>query len=162
MQKVQPLKGEEKYMRIWGNSVICDTLVNSILQNIDQFDNVFEMADQAVEKVNNMVVDPSANDFTQRFKQLDTTPPLKIYKGVPYFASFNYTTPSFKSVFLGGLGGTGKSMILAYAAMLAYKNNWIVISTPNIIKWTQDLNVTPAKMFNGLFVIEEHVLEWLD
>ncbi len=38
-------------MRIWGNSVICDTLVNSILQNVDQFDSVFNMADQAIEKV---------------------------------------------------------------------------------------------------------------
>ena len=35
-------------MRIWGNSVICDTLVNSILQNIDQIDSVFEMTDQAI------------------------------------------------------------------------------------------------------------------
>ena len=62
---------------------------------------------------------------------------------------------------MGGLGGTGKSMILAYAAMYAYKNNWIVIAAPNILKWTQDLNVTPSKMFNGLFNIQEHVLEWL-
>ena len=77
---------------------------------------------------------------------------------MPYFASFNYTTPSCKSIFMGGLGGTGKSMILAYAAMYAYKNNWIVIATPNILKWTQDLNVTPSKMFNGLFNIQEHVL----
>jgi len=48
-------------------------------------------------------------------------------------------------------------MILAYAAMLAFKNNWIVISIP-VMKWTQDLNVTPSKMFNGLFVIQEHVI----
>lgn len=68
MEKVRPLKAEEKYMRIWGNSVICDTLVNSILQSIDQIDNVFDMADQAIEKVNNMDIDPSANDFTKRFK----------------------------------------------------------------------------------------------
>ena len=118
------------------------------------------MADQAIEQVMHQEVDPSANDFTQRFKQLETSPPLKIHKGVPYFASFNYTTPSFKSVFMGGLGGTGKSMILAYAAMLAFKNNWIVVSIP-VMKWTQDLNVTPNKMFNGLFVIQEHVMEWL-
>lgn len=63
---------------------------------------------------------------------------------------------------MGGLGGTGKSMILSYVAMLGFKNNWIVISTPNIMKWTQDKTVTPVKMFNGLFVVEEHVLEWLE
>jgi len=38
-------------MRMWGNSVITDTLVNSILQSIDKIDNVYEMADQAIAKV---------------------------------------------------------------------------------------------------------------
>lgn len=149
-------------MRIWGNSVICDTLVNSILQSIDQIDDVFQMADQAVDKVMEIEIDPSASDFTKRFKELPTHPPLKIYKQMPYFASFNYTTPSCKSVFLGGLGGTGRSMILAYAAMYGFKNNWLVISIPNVQKWTQDYKAKPVKMFNGLFVVEEHVVEWLD
>lgn len=58
-----------------------------------------------------------------------------------------------KSIFLGGLGGTGRSMILTYAAMFAFKNNWIIISVPNSLKWTQDAKVTPKKMYNGLFVI---------
>lgn len=53
-------------------------------------------------------------------------------------------------------------MILAYVAMYALKNNWLVINIPNVQKWTQDLKATPTKMFNGLFVVEEHVLEWLD
>lgn len=77
---------------------------------------------------------------------------------MPYFASFNYRTPSCKSVFLGGLGGTGRSMILAYVAMYGFKNNWIVVSIPNVKKWTQDHRAKPVKMFNGLFVVEEHVL----
>ena len=51
-------------------------------------------------------------------------------------------------------------MILAYAAMYGFKNNWIVISIP-VMKWTQSLNIHPKKMFNGLFVIEQHVVEWL-
>lgn len=38
-------------MRIWGSSVISDTLVNSILQSVDQFDDVLAMADQAVDVV---------------------------------------------------------------------------------------------------------------
>jgi len=63
---------------------------------------------------------------------------------------------------MGGLGGTGKSMILAYAAMYAFKNNWILINVPNVNKWTTDRSVTPKKMFNGLFIVEEHVMEWLD
>jgi len=45
------MKGKETFMRIWGNSVISDTLVNSILQIIDRIDDVFAMADQAVQKV---------------------------------------------------------------------------------------------------------------
>lgn len=110
----------------------------------------------------NLEVDPSASDFTKRYKELKTSPPIKVYKEMPYFASFNYKTPSCKSVFLGGLAGTGRSMIMAYLAMFAFKNNWIVIHTPNILKWTQDLTVTPQKMFNGLFIIEEHVVEWLE
>lgn len=160
--RTKQYKGQENYMRIWGNSVISDTLVNSILQSIHQAEDVFQMADQAVQKVMEIEVSPSASDFTQRYKELPTSPPLKIHKSMPYFASFNYSTPSCKSVFLGGLGGTGKSMILAYAAMYAFKNNWIVINVPNVHKWTQDHLATPVKMFNGLFVIDEHVVEWLD
>ena len=156
------MKGKETFLRIWGSSVISDTLVNSILQSVDQFDDVLGMAEQAVDAVMSMEIEPSASDFTGRFKELPTTPPLKIYKQMPYFASFNYTTPSCKSVFLGGLGGTGRSMVLAYATMWAFKHNWLVISVPNVLKWTQDHTAKPVKMFNGLFVVEEHVLEWLD
>lgn len=70
MDKVKDLKKQENYLRIWGNSVICDTLVNSILQALDQIPDAFEMADQAIEVVMNQEVDPSANDFTQRFQEL--------------------------------------------------------------------------------------------
>ena len=58
---------------------------------------------------------------------------------------------------MGGLGGTGKSMILAYASMFAFKNNWLIVSIP-VLKWTQDRNAVPKKMFNGLFLIQEHVM----
>lgn len=70
MEKVKGLKKQENYLRIWGNSVICDTLVNSILQGLDQIPDAFEMADQAIEVVMNQEVDPSASDFTQRFQEL--------------------------------------------------------------------------------------------
>ena len=55
-------------MRIWGSSVICDTLVNSLLQNIHLIDDIFAMADQAIEKVMEIEIDPSVEDFTKRFK----------------------------------------------------------------------------------------------
>jgi len=70
MEKVKPFKKQEDYIRIWGNSIICDTIVNSILQSVDQFDNVFGMADQAIIVVMNQEVAPSASDFTKRFKKL--------------------------------------------------------------------------------------------
>jgi hypothetical protein len=154
MEKVKPLKNSEKYMRIWGNSIICDTIVNSVLQNIDTIESVFDVADEAIEIVMTEEIEPSANDFFKRFKVLDTNPPIKVHQKAPYFASFNYDTPSFKSVFMGGLGGSGKSMILAYTAMYAFKNNWILINIPNAKKWTQDRTAKPVKMFNGLFVVE--------
>ncbi len=70
MQKVKHLKKQEEYIRVWGNSIICDTLVNSILQSADQFDSVLEMADQAIQAVLQQEVAPSASDFSKRFKQL--------------------------------------------------------------------------------------------
>jgi hypothetical protein len=68
MEKVKPLKKQEDYIRIWGNSIVCDTLVNSILQSADQFDNILEMADQAIQVVLKQEVAPSASDFNKRFK----------------------------------------------------------------------------------------------
>jgi truncated hemoglobin YjbI len=53
-------------------------------------------------------------------------------------------------------------MILAYTAMLGFKNNWIVIHLTDGYRWTQDHKAKPVKMHNGLFVIPEHVVQWLD
>jgi hypothetical protein len=50
------MKGKETFMRIWGSSVISDTLVNSILQSVDQFDDVLAMADQAIDVVMGMEI----------------------------------------------------------------------------------------------------------
>ena len=53
-------------------------------------------------------------------------------------------------------------MILAYATMFAFKNKWVTVSVTDGYRWTHDRKVKPVKMYNGLFVIEEHVLQWLD
>jgi len=74
------MRNDSKYLRIWGSSVISDTLVSSIIQNIDKVSDVFEMADQAIQKVMEQEIEPSAGDFTQRFKELATEPPIKIFK----------------------------------------------------------------------------------
>ena len=53
-------------------------------------------------------------------------------------------------------------MVLAYAAMWAFKNNWIVVNVPSIYRWTNDRQAKYERAFNGLFVIQEHAIEWLD
>jgi hypothetical protein len=78
---------------------------------------------------------------------------LKVKTEPPYFAKFYYQTPSFKNVFLGGEAGTGKSMTLAYVAMWAFKNNWIIVNVPNSYKWTNDRKAKYERAYNGLYVI---------
>ena len=69
-----------------------------------------------------------------------------------------------KNVFLGGDGGTGKSMILAYVSLYAYKNNWIVLNVPSGLKWTHDRNLQRGvdRAYNGLFLVYDHAVDWLD
>lgn len=63
---------------------------------------------------------------------------------------------------MGGEGGTGRSMILAYLAMFAHKNGWITINLPNAYKWTQNRKTKYVRAYNGLYLIQEHAVEWLD
>lgn len=53
-------------------------------------------------------------------------------------------------------------MILAYLAMWAHKNKWIVINVPCAYRWTNDRKVKYQRAYNGLFLIYEHAVEWLD
>lgn len=54
--KAKNVKNSDKYLRIWGSSVISDTLTNSILQSIDKVDDVFAVADQAFDWVMSLEV----------------------------------------------------------------------------------------------------------
>ncbi len=65
-------------------------------------------------------------------------------------------------MFLGGEGGTGRSMILAYLSMFAFKNNWIIINVPDSYKWTHDRHIKYPRAYNGLYLINEHAVQWLD
>lgn len=58
-----------------------------------------------------------------------------------------------KSFYLGGEGGTGRSMILAYLSMMAHKNGWIVINVPNAYLWTHDTKAKYPRAYNGLYMI---------
>lgn len=130
-------------MRLWGNCIATDGIVNSVLQNIHQIDNVFNVIDQAIDYLNNLEITTSAEDFAKRIKIIPSNPPLPIVTTLPSYCKYYYTTPSFKNVFLGGLGGAGRSMILTYISMFALKNNWIVISVPDSSTWTQDHQAKP-------------------
>lgn len=104
---------------------------------------------------------PSPNDFAYRCKTLPSTT-IPTQTELPKSCSYYLTTPSYKSFFLGGEGGTGKSMILYYLTMYAYKNNWITITVPNAYKWTQIKKTKYVRAYNGLYLIQEHAIEWLD
>lgn len=49
-------------------------------------------------------------------------------------------------------------MVLAYIAMWAFKNNWIVINVPSAYKWTNDRQAKYERAYNGLYVIHEHAV----
>ena len=73
---------------------------------------------------------PSPSDFHE-VESLNVYPRIELVNKMPKNANFFWKTPSFKNVFLGGEGGTGKSMILTYISMWAHKNNWVTINLPN-------------------------------
>lgn len=66
-------------------------------------------------------------------------------------------------VFLHGARGSGKSGVLLYLAMWAHKMNWIVVSVPNVFKWTllgeQELRRHER---SGLFLQPEYAVEFLE
>lgn len=140
----QTFMNEENYSRIWRSSVISDIICHSVLQNLSNVKtDPFTLAQKLVREVNEMEVAPSPIDFAKRFKELPSAQSLNLKVAIEatYFSRFHYQTPSFKNVFLGGNAGNGKSMILSYIAMWAFKNNWIVINVPSGYKWTNDRKI---------------------
>jgi hypothetical protein len=53
-------------------------------------------------------------------------------------------------------------MIMAYVAMWAHKNNWITINVPSGYKWTNDRSAKIELAYNGLHMVHEHSVDWLD
>ena len=53
-------------------------------------------------------------------------------------------------------------MILAYLSMFAFKNNWIIVNLPDAYKWTHDRHIKYPRAYNGLYLINEHAVQWLD
>lgn len=122
----------------------------------------FAVLKEAVDAVNNLKVPLSPADFAKRYEYFDlSTGRLPLINKVADNARFFWRTPSFKNVFLGGEGGTGRSMILAYISMWAFKNNWVVITCPSGYRMNHDRNAYVRRCYNGLFLTPDHALKWL-
>ena len=73
---------------------------------------------------------------------------------LPENVSYFSQSPSLKSIFLGGEGGSGKSMILTHLAMYGFKNKWILVNVPDCRKWTHDKKKV-TRFYNGLYMQNE-------
>ena len=55
-------------MRIWGSSVVVDTICHSVLQNLHVIDNPLEFVQQQIKEIMEMPIAPSQGDFAKRWK----------------------------------------------------------------------------------------------
>ena len=90
----------------------------------------------------------------------------KLYKKLPANIS-KFGFPGFhginSGVFLHGDKGTGKSGVLLYAAMWAHKMGWIVVSVPNVEKWTLSGEFEVRRHYaSGLYLQQEYAVEFLE
>lgn len=160
-EEVKQYRAHEHFVRIWGSSVISDTIVNSIMRNLHVIKDPKDYAKRCVTAVMALKHPYSPADFHE-VKHLNVEPRIELSNTVPKNASFFWKTPSFKNVFLGGEGGTGKSMILTYVSMWAYKNGWLVLNLPNAYKLNNDPSVTYRRAYNGMFMTEDYARKWLE
>jgi len=108
-------------------------------------------------------VAPSPADFNTRFEKLKlSTTSLPLKNKLAKNSSYFWDTPSFKNVFLGGEAGTGRSMILTYIAMWAFKNNWVVINCTSGYRLTHDTTNDVRRCYNGLFLTPNAAKRWLE
>ena len=105
---------------------------------------------------------PSAIDFSKRFKTLPGYESISIKKSVPEQASYYVQSPSFKSFFLGGKNGAGRSMILTHLSMFAYMSDWIVVNVPDSHYWTQNPKAELTRYYNGLYLMNADAVKWVD
>lgn len=65
-------------MRVWGTSINCDVLTNSILQNLKNIKDINGYVNQAVDFLMSLEVKLSANDIAVRFKTIPLEPELPV------------------------------------------------------------------------------------
>lgn len=90
----------------------------------------------------------------------------KLYKKLPANIS-RFGFPGFhginSGVLMHGDKGTGKSGVLLYAAMWAHKMGWIVVSVPNVEKWTLSGEFEVRRHYaSGLYLQQEYAVEFLE
>ncbi len=141
-------------MRVWGSSVISDTLAISIINILPSISNIDTYLQKAVTHIMELEVAVSPLDFLSRFKELPLEPVLPITRTLPEMVQFYFDTPSFKSIFLGGEGGTGKSMIMTYAALFARQQGWITVNLTNGYDLLHEHKATFNRCYNGLYLFQ--------
>jgi hypothetical protein len=162
-EQVKGLRGQESFKRTWGSSIPSDTIVNSVLNRLHTLKDPLKTLEEAVQVVINTEIAPSPGDFNSRFEKMELpSGVLELKNRVAKNSSYFWDTPSFKNVFLGGEAGTGRSMILAYIAMWAFKNNWVVINCTSGYRMTHDLANDTRRCFNGLFLTPNLAKKWLE
>ena len=46
--------------------------------------------------------------------------------------------------------------------MFAHRQGWITLNVPNAYNWTQQRRIKYVRAYNGLYLIQEHAIEWID
>lgn len=180
------------FQKLFHTSPIFDGIVNVFVQELKNIKFINYIFDEKTRKdIFNQVVDfieqntdhsnPNPLDVSYFLKVLGEIE-LNMPDSKKYKLSFKHYRNTYKKypqtiskfgfqgfqgynsgVFLHGSRGTGKSGVLLYAAMWAHKMNWIVVSVPNVFKWTQldELDLRRHEG-SGLFLQPEYGVEFLE
>ena len=69
-EKVQKYRNHPEYGRIWGSSVISDTIINSVLQHLETVHNAVDIVLDIADQVMQIDPLPSSNDFAYRIRKM--------------------------------------------------------------------------------------------
>lgn len=180
------------FEKLFHTSPVFDSLVNILVQELrylnflphllnpetrkDLFEQLLTFVDQNADHSN-----PNPLDIPYFLKVLNSLE-FKLPDGKTHKVFFKKYRKSYKKlpsnisrfglanfqginsgVFLHGVRGSGKSGVLLYAAMCAHKMNWIVVTVPNVYKWTQLGELEMRRHHaSGLYLQQEYALDFLE
>jgi hypothetical protein len=157
--------GQQHYLRLFGNSLIQDAIINELLRLAPRTKNPLKHLKEVVDKVLAISPLPSAGQFEYNLVLDDGTEfRLSLKDNKPAFqAAFFQGGPSFRNVFLHGESGTGKSMILNHLAFWGFKAGFLVVNCREAEEWTQSVEpgAEGRKLRCGLFLQQNFAKKWL-